>query len=286
MGGDYYGGRDVVTTTSTNGYSVKSAEIIGKVDTVDKTLDPKRWKDENMICENLHPIIFALDVTGSMGDWTKIIYDKLPMFYGQLLMQNYLEDPAISFCAIGDVLTDIAPLQVAEFGQGRGLDQVLSKLYLEGGGGGNKHESYDLAANFYLNHVDLFNPEIPFFFVTGDEAFWEEETANQIEKVFGYGIKEKSINSKEIWGKLMHKFNVFHVKKPFYDPKIDIKIDNQWSSALGKERILHIKSPKACIDVMLGAVAITSGVRDLNGYLQDMKTRGQSEERIAEVQSA
>ena len=32
-----------------------------------------------------HPIVFALDVTGSMGDWAKIIYDKLPMFYGQIM---------------------------------------------------------------------------------------------------------------------------------------------------------------------------------------------------------
>lgn len=29
-----------------------------------------------------NPIVFALDVTGSMGDWAKVIYDKMPMFYG------------------------------------------------------------------------------------------------------------------------------------------------------------------------------------------------------------
>jgi hypothetical protein len=286
MGGDYYGGRDVVTTTSKSGFSDESAGVIGIINALDKNLDPKRWKDENLTCESLHPIIFALDVTGSMGDWTKIIYDKLPMFYGQIIMQKYLEDPAISFCAIGDVMTDEAPLQVAEFGQGKGLDQVLSKLYLEGGGGGNKHESYDLAANFYLNHVDLCNSEIPFFFVTGDEAFWEEEKAEHIQKVFGHGIKEKSIETSQIWKKLMEKYNVFHVKKPFFDPKQDSKNEDQWSKALGKERILHIKTPKACIDVMLGAIAITSGTRDLNGYIADMKNRGQSEERIAEVTSA
>jgi hypothetical protein len=41
------------------------------------------------------------------------------MFYGQIIMQNYLVDPAISFCAIGDVLTDKAPFQVTSFGQGK-----------------------------------------------------------------------------------------------------------------------------------------------------------------------
>jgi hypothetical protein len=34
------------------------------------------------------------------------------MFYGQIMMKNYLTDPAISFCAIGDLLCDDVPLQV------------------------------------------------------------------------------------------------------------------------------------------------------------------------------
>ncbi len=40
----------------------------------------------------------------------QIIYDKLPMFYGQIMMQKYLADPAVSFCAIGDHKHDKAPL--------------------------------------------------------------------------------------------------------------------------------------------------------------------------------
>lgn len=72
-----------------------------------------------------------------MGDWSKIIYDKMPMFYGQIMMQGYLQDPAISFCAIGDAKMDDVPLQVTSFGQGKQIDEVLSKMYLEGGGGGN-----------------------------------------------------------------------------------------------------------------------------------------------------
>lgn len=72
-----------------------------------------------MSADSKHPIVFALDVTGSMGDWAKIIYDKMPMFYGQIMTQKYLTDPSISFCAVGDHQADYAPLQVAEFGQGK-----------------------------------------------------------------------------------------------------------------------------------------------------------------------
>ncbi len=286
MGGDYYGGRDVVSTTSTTGYSQAAAEAVGMVKSLQPQLDPKRWKEENLQCESLHPIVFALDVTGSMGDWSKIIYDKMPMFYGQIMMQKYLTDPAISFCAVGDSHCDKVPLQVSEFGQGKGIDQLLSKMFLGGGGGGNNHESYDLAANFYSNHVDLINAEIPFFFITGDEGFWDKETASEVEKVFGHGMKQTEIHTKILWDKLLKMYNVFHIKKPFKNKLADKTIDKQWKNALGEERVLHITEPKACVDIMLGAISITSGVRDLKGYIDDMTSRGQTKERIVEVKKA
>ena len=30
-----------------------------------------------------------------MGEWPKIFYDKLPMFYGQLICQDYVPDPVL-----------------------------------------------------------------------------------------------------------------------------------------------------------------------------------------------
>jgi hypothetical protein len=44
-----------------------------------------------------------------------------------------------------------------------------------------------------------------------------------------------------------------------------------------------MKTPKAVVDIMLGLLAITSGARTLKTYIDDMKTREQSPERIAEV---
>ena len=35
-----------------------------------------------------------------------------------------------------------------------------------------------------------------------------------------------------------------------------------------------MSTPKACIDVMLGAIALTSGRRTLKQYVEDMKERG------------
>ena len=218
-----------------------------------------------------------------MGEWTKIIYDKMPMFYGQIMMQKYLEDPAISFCAIGDAKTDCAPLQVSEFGQGKEIDQLISKMWLEGNGGGNEHESYEMSGYFYSRHCSFTNARTPFFFVTGDEGFWETTTSEMIKRVLD--IDAKDVPGDQIWKDLMKVMNVFHIKKN-YGSSSESRINKQWCDALGEERVLHITNPKACIDVMLGAIALTSGARTLEEYVKDMKIREQTKERIEEVTKA
>lgn len=206
------------------------------------------------------------------------------MFYGQIMMQGYLEDPSISFCAIGDATCDDAPLQITDFGQGVQIDQLISKIYLEGGGGGGSEESYELSAYCYLKHCTLSFTELPFFFVTGDEHFYSFILPKWVKEVFD--IEEQKLNSKEIWKELCKKFNVFHLHKTYFQEDEDKEILNQWRVALGENRILEVATPKACIDVMLGAIALVSGSRTLEEYCEDMKDRGQTEERVKEVRNA
>ena len=54
----------------------------------------------------------------------------------QLMLQNYLEDPSISFCAIGDAADGVAPLQVCNFAQvyySPSSLVLLSHLLVQGG---------------------------------------------------------------------------------------------------------------------------------------------------------
>ena len=73
MGGDFYE-REVVSSTSA--YSDESSKVVGVINHLHPSCDPKQYQDEYLKSGNRHPIVFALDVTGSMGDWSKIIYDK------------------------------------------------------------------------------------------------------------------------------------------------------------------------------------------------------------------
>ena len=63
----------------------------------------------------------------------------------------------------------------------------------------------------------------------------------------------------------------------------DDVILKQWATVLPNERILRIEDPRSIIDVLLGALAILEGTATLDGYQADMRSRNQTDERIAEV---
>ncbi len=270
---------------STYEYSTIAAQKVGLIEDMHPSMDPKKYKDEKLFSQEANPIVFALDVTGSMGEWSRIVYDKLPMFYGQILLQKYLKEPSMSFCAVGDIKTDSCPLQVSSFSQGGGIDESICNLYLEGNGGGNNHESYDIAAYFYSEKVDLQNVEMPFFFLTCDELFWEDCTRMQFNKVFGNSLApgQQKFDTMPYWKMLLEKYNVFILRKELTNKVLEPNVHKKWCDTLGTERILKISNPKAVIDAILGAISLTSGARNLEEYKKDLIDRGQTEERINEV---
>ena len=124
-----------------------------------------------------------LDVTGSMGDSVYVIYEKLGTFFLEIQKQNYLDDPAISFAAVGDCYCDNAPLQVAQFSQSMELIDYLEQIYIEHGGGGQTSESYETMLYYYSKYCELQNTEVPFFFIIGDEGFYEKVSGDHRHEV-------------------------------------------------------------------------------------------------------
>jgi len=272
MGGGYY-------DRSMDNPSSASTQVGGSG--LDSVLDPVQYKDKNMLSSSRHPIVFALDVSGSMSDWPQIIYDKMPMFYGQIMMQKYLSDPSISFCAIADY-DDSVVMQCSKFAKASDIDEQITKIHLGGGGGPvERAEAYELPGYFYNYKVDFENCELPFFFLTCDEEFHVEIGKNYIEANLGVNVEMEIVKGKKIFQDLMKKYNLLIIKKP-YNTTMEPNELNQWTEAVGKERVLVIDNPKASIDLILGAIAVTNGIT-LEKYVEDMTVRGQSEERIEQV---
>lgn len=283
MGGGSYD-RDVGSVSSSSDYDYSSytdtAKKAFKNTSVNKSLLPL---DRRLSCKSKSPIVVAIDGTGSMGNDAYIIYDKMPMFYGQILMQGYLEDPAISFAVVGDAYSDQAPIQICDFEQGTALDEWLKKLWIEGNGGGQSKESYDLTAYYYANYCDLKNATLPFFFFIGDEGYYTKTEGGFINSHIGG--KKTDVPAGTTFKKLNEMFNVFLIHKP-YSSSEDSAILEQWKKVVNPERILILEDSKAIVDVMLGAIALLSEARGLDDYLEDMKDRDQTKDRIKLVEKA
>lgn len=261
---------------------------------LDRSVDPR---GKTIECpENQTPIVVAMDVTGSMGEWSKIIYDKMPMFFGQMMMEEYCDEPCISFVGVGDAVCDMAPLQVSDFGSGATLDKHLKAIWLEGGGGGatyGEENSYDLAAAYYASSaVTVPKDRKGFFFITGDEGVYEKPHWPWFRKWVCDDVRDitkerdsQTFSAGDIFTSLKQRFHVFHLKKA-YDTSSDARILRQWQTLLGEPRVLVLDDPKSVVDIMLGAVALTSETRTLEQYLADMEERGQTTERVSQVKSA
>lgn len=69
MGGGYYD-RDVISSSGGGAGN----DVVGKQSTIHPSMDPKQYTEEPIVSMSENPIVFALDVTGSMGEWPRVRY--------------------------------------------------------------------------------------------------------------------------------------------------------------------------------------------------------------------
>ncbi|MDR0979367.1 MAG: hypothetical protein LBL91_05560 [Lachnospiraceae bacterium] len=287
MGGESYG-RDVYSSYSTSNGSGSSSSwgassiAAAKISStkLDSSMNPT---GKNLRSTTKNPIIIVLDETGSNIDLARLLYDKLPMFYGQIEQKKYFDDFDISICAVGDAYTDSYPLQVSPFAKGIELDSYMEKLVLEGGGGGNNGESYELMA-YYLTEKTEFAPGAkPIVFFIGDEPYHPKVNKGQAEK-FDLPFTEPI----DPFPNLRKKFNdnVYMLLNRFCGrDSFDSKALSQWTKALAPEHLIKISEEKAVVDLMLGILALLAK-RSLKTYAIDMQGRGQTIQRIEGVTKA
>ena len=157
-------------------------------------MNPKGVKIRESRDGSDHPqsmgIVFALDVTGSMGDIPRLLAtQELPVFM-KILLDCEIPDPQLLFMAIGDAYSDNAPLQVGQFESTAELmDQWLTWSYLEGGGGGSGEESYELGMYFLAMHTEMDcmvkRNKRGYLFMSGDENPYPTLPKNVVETVIG-----------------------------------------------------------------------------------------------------
>ena len=226
-------------------YSNKSREEIFTSRNIDPEMDPKKALVRESRDSEEHPetvsIIVALDVTGSMGFVPEhIVKEALTDLIGSL-MEAGIKDPQVLFLGIGDFIYDSAPLQVGQFeSSAELLDRWLTRVYLEGGGGGNNQEGYNLAHLFAARHtaIDCWEKrkQKGFLFTIGDEPVFPTIPA-EIIKRYTCTDEAETITTEAIIAEAQEKYNVFHMHLEHNEWAKQDRRKGNWKALLGDNYI-------------------------------------------------
>lgn len=242
-------------------------------------------KGKVLLTKAKFPLVVALDVTGSMREYPKMIFEKLCILYNEALffLPPEIKDSfEISFCAIGDAYTDSYPLQVTDFAKAQELDTNIKMLFGEGGGGGQARETYELMAYYYTAHCKMpkasGNPR-PMFIFIGDEGYYGRVNRSQIQNLIGDN-PETDLISMEIFDDLKTKFDVYMLRIPYEEPPQEQQIMKLWLDALGKDRVIMLQDPKRVVDTILGLIA--ANVDKFDKFKERIEVR-QTPEQVDQV---
>ena len=283
MGGSSYD-RDVYSSSSSGAWSGNFGSDAAKSAFRSTSLEDSLFPHGRTLKSNARvPILVMLDVTGSNIDFARIVYDKMPMFYGQIEQQNYLDDFDVAICAVGDAYSDRYPLQIPEFGKGIEIDSWLTKLVLEGCGGGQKCESYELAAYYLAKHFEFREDAEPIVFFLADESPYAEVSASQVRRY----VDDEPVEDQKPFATLAARLRnrLFLILNPYCGGYKDEDIYSDWRRVVDPEHIVRFDcgQEKSIVDTLLGIIALSYGSRSIAGYKDDMVARGQTQERIAAV---
>ncbi|HEX6930746.1 MAG TPA: hypothetical protein VF162_01285 [Streptosporangiaceae bacterium] len=232
-----------------------------------------------------HPRSLAIavlfDVTGSMREVPRELQEKLPQLLGLLLRKGYADDPQIMFGAIGDATCDRAPLQVGQFESDNRMDDDLSSILLEGGGGGQKTESYELAMYFMARHTvtDCYTRrgKRGYLFLIGDEMAYPRVKRAEVSAVIGDGL-QADIPLTAIVAELTRAWDTYYVLPEGASYAGDSEVLSFWRRLLGQNVIeladLAAVSETIALTVGLGedAINLSEGLEDLDDVGSDAGT--------------
>jgi hypothetical protein len=253
----------------TSSSASKSRAEIYSSSSIHDSLNPKgvkiRESRDSVDNPNSTPLIVGIDVTGSMGMIAEVLARKgLGTLFTGVLDRKPISDPHVMFMAIGDANCDSAPLQVSQFEADNRIVEQLTQIYLEGGGGGNNFESYNLPWYFAAQHTAHDSMEKRgkrgYLFTVGDECAPADLTREQIKHIIG-DDPETDIRTKDILNLAKRNYDVFHVvveEGDFASRSMD-RVMKSWTELLG-QHVIRLSDHTKLAETIVSAIEVAEGV--------------------------
>lgn len=242
----------------------KSVDAIytSKFMAVDSKLNPKgisvRESRDSPDNPESTAIIVAIDVTGSMHIIAEEIAKRgLGTLFQEILDRKPVTNPHLMFMAVGDVRSDMAPLQVSQFEADNRIIEQLTQIWIEHGGGGNKTESYDLPWYFAAKKTSIDCMEKRnkkgYLFTIGDE----DAPCGIDKKHFKefLGVQEDNLSAKELLAMAEQKYNVFHIHIEQGHGNGDL---NTWNNLMG-QHVLPLSDYTKLSETIVSTIQVVEG---------------------------
>ncbi len=204
-------------------------------------------------------VAVLFDVTGSMHQVPRILQQNLCTLFDLLLRREYVNDPAILVGGIGDATCDRAPLQVGQFESGNEIEDDLSRLFLEGGGGGQKTESYELALYFLARKTSIDchakRGRKGYAFLIGDELPYRRVKRREVQHVFGDSLPA-DIPLQEIIAEVRQKYELYFVLPNLTSYYDDPEIMKCWRTLLG-QYVLRLNDPSGISELIASTIGLS-----------------------------
>jgi hypothetical protein len=233
-------------------------------------------------------VAVMLDVTGSMSTLPEIMLNDLPQLHGLLQRKGYLADPQVLFGAIGDATCDRVPLQVGQFESDNRMDDDLGRLVLEGGGGGQKTESYELALYFFARRtaIDCWEKrrQRGYLFLIGDETAYPKVKADEVRRIIGDDL-ETSIAVASIVREVAERYHVFYLLPRAASHGGDAEVLGFWRRLLG-QNVIELDDVENICETIALTIGLTEGSITLDEGLDHLRETGANTATIQSVSTA
>lgn len=270
-------------------------------------LDPKKPNKAGKITResfdsDVHPdsvpVAVVFDVTGSMASIPRVFVEKLGKLMAILVKKGYLAHPHVLFGAVGDATCDSVPLQVGQYEGGNEMDEALTSIYLEGGGGGHNTESYELAAYFLARKSDLDSVKKRgkkgYCFLMGDELPYPVVNRHQVEKFIGDSLEANirfsardprpSDANGDILAELEEKFEVFWILPGGTNHWDDPHVIEPLKTIFG-QNLLKLPDARDVCELIATTIGVCEGY-DIDTIKTDLKDVGAASGAIDMATSA
>lgn len=218
---------------------------------------------DSIVCNATSTLTIVVDVTGSMGSWPQTIFSKLP--YLEHEAKEYLgEDTEIGFGAVGDANSDKYPVQAVPYSKGLDLKDQLAKIIVEGKGGSNESESYELTSLYYARNVDMPKATHPILIMIGDENYYDVINPDQAKR-YAKTVIPQRVLAEEVFDELKSKYTVYLIRKcygyggPNSRNATDQRIQDRWVKIFGEDHVVDLPDPERVVDVIFGILAKETG---------------------------